>query len=249
MYYNQKVSVILPTYNEKDSIKKVINDFAVLKNEAGEELVDEILVINNNAKDGTSEQVMQTNAIEIFENKQGYGSAIQRGFVEASGELICVCEPDDTFVASDIYKLLAFSKDVDIVYGSRTIKEFIYDGANMGVILRIGNWAVAKIIEVLFATNSLSDVGCTFRVIKRKTLQKMFPEFQVTSNFFGPEMMIIGYQMKIPSVQIPVNYKERIGESSVTGDIKKAIILGFQMIFLIFAMRFGLKKYLLKIMK
>jgi glycosyltransferase involved in cell wall biosynthesis len=74
MYKGKKISLILPTFNEKDSIKKVINEFEKL------EIVDEILVINNNASKGTSDEIAKTSAIEIMENEQGYGSAIIRGF-------------------------------------------------------------------------------------------------------------------------------------------------------------------------
>lgn len=238
MWHNKKISVIFPTYNERDSIKKVIQDFEHLG------VVDEILVINNNAAEGTSEEVEQTSAIEICEPLQGYGSAIQRGFREATGDLIVVCEPDDTFLAKDIYKLLIFSEDVDIVYGTRTVKNFIWEKANMTVFLKWGNWAVAKMIEVLFNTNYLSDVGCTYRLIHRAALLKMLPTFRVKSNFFGPEMMIRGYLMHFTCVQIPINYKERVGISSVTGDFKKAFKLGTQMIILIVLMRFKLDNLL-----
>jgi glycosyltransferase involved in cell wall biosynthesis len=249
MYYLKKISVVLPTFKEKGSIKKVINDFYSLQNEKGRRLVDEILVINNNAEEGTSEEVKKTKAKEIFEFEQGYGSAIQRGLKEAKGDLIIICEPDNTFLAKDIYKLLSFSEDVDIVYGSRTIKNFIWAGANMGKFLRWGNWIVAKMIEVLFNTNYLSDVGCTYRLIKRKSLKKMLPSFDIKSNFFSPEMIIVGFQLNCKSIQIPVNYKERIGLSSVTGDLKKAFVLGLKMIFLIFVMRLGIKKQALFILK
>ena len=93
---SKKISLILPTYNELDSIKKVINKFSGLK------IFFEIIVINNNASIGTSDEIAQTNAVEIHEKKQGYGSAILRGFYESKGDLIVVCEPDDTFVAEDI---------------------------------------------------------------------------------------------------------------------------------------------------
>ena len=53
--------------------------------------------------------------------------------------------------------------------GSRTVSNFIWDGANMGWFLQWGNWAVAKFLEVLFNTSYLSDVGCTFRVISAST--------------------------------------------------------------------------------
>ena len=71
---------------------------------------------------GTSEEVAGTSAIEIHEPVQGYGAAIRRGLAEATGDLMLVCEPDDTFLAGDSRKFLAYSDDVDIVYGSRTVK-------------------------------------------------------------------------------------------------------------------------------
>lgn len=236
MYKDRKVTVLLPTYNERDSIKKVIEEFYEIAD------VDEVIVINNNAIRGTSEEVSKTKAREVIEQRQGYGSAIMRGFYEATGDYIAVCEPDDTFVASDLNKFLSYIEDVDIVYGSRTVENFIWSGANMGLGIKWGNWGVAKIMEILFNTNHLSDVGCTFRLVKRNVIEEMLPYLKITSNFFGPEMMVRGYLMKYKCVQIPVNYKERVGESSVTGDIKKAIVLGFQMLVLIIAMRLKLEK-------
>ncbi len=84
MWLGQKVSVILPTYNEQDSIRQVILDFEAI------EYVDEIIIINNNAAPGTSEEVAKTSATEYLETTQGYGAAIQRGFAEAHGDLIAV---------------------------------------------------------------------------------------------------------------------------------------------------------------
>jgi glycosyltransferase involved in cell wall biosynthesis len=243
MYRGQRISVVLPTYNEKDSIRKVIGDFEELG------IVDEILVINNNAAAGTSEEVRPTSAREIHEPVQGYGAAIQRGFAESTGDLVVVCEPDDTFLARDLHKFLAYAEDVDIVYGSRTVKTFIWERANMGFLLKWGNWAVAKLMEVLFNTNYLSDVGCTYRMIRRTALLGMLGTFEVRSNFFGPEMMVRGYRMRFRCLQIPVNYKDRVGQSSVTGDFRKAAVLGLQMIVLIIAMRFGLERWLRRLLK
>ncbi len=119
----------------------------------------------------------------------------------------------------------------------------------MGLLLKWGNWFVAKLLEVLFNTGYLSDVGCTYRLIRRDALTRLLPTFRVTSNFFGPEMMVRGYRMKLRCVQIPVNYRERTGVSSVTGYLSKTIILGTQMIILIVAMRFRLEPWLLRILK
>src|SRR5215210_5304117 len=112
MWHGRSVSVILPTYNERDSIRRSIEEFF----ETG--VVDEVLVINNNAAAGTSEEVARTRAREIFEPRQGYGSAIQRGLQDAIGDYLVICEPDGTFLARDVYKLLAFADDFDVVFGS-----------------------------------------------------------------------------------------------------------------------------------
>jgi glycosyltransferase involved in cell wall biosynthesis len=235
MWRDQKISVVLPTYNERDSIRQVIRDLEVI------EYVDEIIVINNNAAEGTSEEVAGTSAIEILEETQGYGAAMQRGFRESTGDLIAVFEPDGTFVPRDIFKLLAYSEDFDVVYGSRTVKEFIWQGANMGIFLKWGNYSVAKLMEVLFNSTSLTDVGCTVRCINRSTMESLQPFFTVKGNFFGPEMMVLSILQKHRVVQIPVNYTRRVGTSSVTGNPVKAFSLGLQMIWLIW--RYRLKSW------
>lgn len=232
MFLGKTVSVVLPTYNEKDSIRGCIEEFAALG------VVDEILVVNNNAAEGTSEEVAHTSAREVIETEQGYGAAILRGLRETDADLVALCEPDATFVATDLYKLLEFSRDFHVVYGSRTMNDLIWHGANMGWFLRFGNWAVAKLLEVLYGTVSLSDVGCTFRIMDRDAKEFVLRHCHVKGNFFGPEMMIATVKGKLRVVQIPVNYKERIGTSSVTGDRFKAFALGIRMIVLILEKRF-----------
>ncbi|MBI2252950.1 MAG: glycosyltransferase family 2 protein [Armatimonadetes bacterium] len=231
MWQGKTVSVIFPTYNEKDSIRESIEDFF------DNGFVDEIIVVNNNAALGTSEEVAKTKAKEVLETVQGYGAAIQRGFKEAKGDLLIVSEPDNTFSGHDVIKLLAYSKDFEFILGTRTAEEFIWEGANMGFFLRWGNYAVAKLMEILFDSVALSDVGCTMRLITRSALEKMQPYFAIKDNYFGPEMMLLACILKIPFIQIPVNYKKRIGKSSVTGNKIKAFKLGLQMINLIFKYR------------
>jgi hypothetical protein len=56
-------------------------------------VVDEVLVVNNNAEAGTEEEIAKTKARQVFEPQQGYGHATRRGLLEASGELIVLAEP------------------------------------------------------------------------------------------------------------------------------------------------------------
>lgn len=231
MWQGKTVSVVLPTYNEKDSIYQVVQDFFQT------EVVDEVLVVNNNAAAGTTAEVARTAAREVYEPRQGYGFAIQRGLREAAGDYLVVCEPDGTFLARDVFKLLAFADDFEVVYGSRTARMFIWRGANMGLFLRWGNWAVAKMMEFLFNSTNLTDVGCTMRLISRPALERIQPKFRIGGSAFGPEMMLLSLIHGLRMIQVPVNYLPRVGESSVTGDTRKAVALGLWMIRLVWTYR------------
>jgi glycosyltransferase involved in cell wall biosynthesis len=224
MWKEKSVSVVLPTYNEKASIAQYINDLFSTG------IVDEVIAVNNNAAPGTDSEILKTRARLIHEPRQGYGHAIQRGLREASGDLLAISEPDGTFVATDITKLLAYTDSFDMVLGSRTLNTMIWAGANMGAFLRHGNFFVAKMIEVFFNTTTLSDVGCTFRLMDRPSLEKMTPAFTIGGSHFGLEMMLIAIEKQIRFIQIPVNYQKRVGVSSVTGDRSKTLVLGFTMI-------------------
>ena len=227
MWHQHSVSVILPTYNEKDSIRQFVLDLFAIG------VVDEVLVINNNAVAGTSEAVAGTGAREVHESRQGYGWSIRRGLAEATGDYLVVCEPDGTFLAADLFKMLAYADDFEVVYGSRTSQQLIWRGANMGLFLRWGNWAVAKYMQFLFNARSLTDVGCTMRLIRRPVAESLLPTFKIGGSEFGPEMMIESLRQGFRVIQIPVNYLPRVGVSSVTGDPVKAVFLGLRMIKLI----------------
>lgn len=228
MWKNKKVSVILPTYNEKDSIKSVIESFF------NTNYVDEVIVVNNNAIQGTYEEVKNTSAIHLVENRQGYGYALWHGFDRATGDLIIISEPDGTFEPKDIAKLLVYSENFDTVWGTRTNIALIGKDANMGMFLRIGNVFVAKIVQNLFNTSRLTDVGCTFKLFKKEVIHKIRPKFRVGSQHFGPELMLLTILNGYSIVEIPVNYYKRVGVSSVTGNKVKAFVLGLKMMYLVF---------------
>jgi dolichol-phosphate mannosyltransferase len=225
MWNDQRIAVVLPTYNERDSIAAVIKGFQALG------IVDDIVVVNNNAAAGTSDEVEGTGAREVFESRQGYGAAIRRGLQEThDADLICVCEPDGTFEPRDLQKLLPFTVECDAVFGSRTVSTYIWHGANMGWFLRWGNWAVAKMIEVLYNTVYLSDVGCTMRVLSRRLADAIEPCYTGEGSSFGLEQLVLIVSSGASFVQVPVNYRPRVGESAVTGDVTQALKLGFEMI-------------------
>jgi hypothetical protein len=96
---------------------------------------------------------------------------------------------------------------------------------------------VAKLVEVLFNTSHLSDVGCSYRLLNRETVERIQDKFTVGGSHFGPELMLLTITSGARWVEVPVNYLPRIGESAVTGDIRKALRLGIHMIFFILGFR------------
>jgi len=231
MWNDKRVSVVLMTYAERDSIRSVIEDFF------GTGLVDEVLVVDNNAEPGTAEEVRRTPARLVHEPRQGYGHATRRGLLEASGDLVVLAEPDGTFLAEDVLKLLVYSTECDVVFGTRTTRELIWAGANMARFLRWGNWAVAKLIEALYNTSHLSDVGCTYRLLRAETAKRIAETMTVGGSHAGVEIMLLTILSGARFVEVPVNYLPRVGTSSVTGDPLKAVGVGLQMIGLVLALR------------
>ena len=231
MYRGKIVSVVISTYREKNSIKSFINECF----ETG--FVDEVIVVNNNAEEGTDEEVKNTRAKLFYEYEQGYGAGYMKGISLASGELIIMTEADGTFSPHDFEKLLLFSVDFPVIFCTRTANHAIIDGANMGHFLKWGNYAVAKMIELFYMTTQISDVGCTMRLFRRDIIMALLPTFKVKGSHFGLEMVLMIVKKRIPFIEIPISYYPRIGESAVTGNFRKTLVLGFTMIFFLFKKR------------
>jgi glycosyltransferase involved in cell wall biosynthesis len=197
------------------------------------------VVVDNNSRDRTAEEAGATTARVIRESAQGYGHALRRGLREATGDIVIMAEPDGTFVGRDVLKLLAYSDDFDMVCGTRTTRELVWEQANMGWFLRIGNWVVAKMLQVLHDGPSLSDCGCTLRLTHRKALQQILDDLTVGGSHFLPEMVILGLRKNLSIIEVPVNYRGRIGESKITGNLQGTLRTGFRMIGLILRYRFS----------
>lgn len=232
MYGTKRVSVVLPAYNEAPHIRAAVEDFFV----GG--VVDEVIVVDNNSRDGTADEVRRTAARLVEETRQGYGFALRRGLREATGDLVILAEPDGTFIGRDVLKLLAYADDFDMVCGTRTTRELIWTQANMGWFLRLGNVAVAKLVQFLHGGPSLSDCGCTLRLVSRAALERIQDRMTVGASHFLPEMVILGLQAGLRIIEVPVNYRGRLGESKITGTLKGTLRTGFRMIALILRYRF-----------
>ncbi len=232
MYRHKTVSIILPAYNEEDTIRGAIEAFFATG------FVDEVIAVDNNSKDRTAEEIRKTKAVYVKEVKQGYGAALIRGLSVATSDLLVTSEPDGSFRPSDLEKLLIYSQDFDLVAGTRTAASCILAGANMRGPIRWGNVLVAKLLAYLHNGPSLTDVGCTFRLVSHDGYKHIQSYLTVTQSHFLPEYMVAAIRSGLTCVEVPVYYQQRGGVSKITGKLHKAIRLGFIMIGLIIKLRF-----------
>lgn len=234
MYKNKKVSVVFGTYNEAGSIRQMIDEYFATG------VVDEVIAVDNHALGNTKEEILKTKAKRVVEDRQGYGFAYMRSLSESTGDLVFMTEVDGTFDPKDIHKFLLYSDDFPIVFGTRTSRASIWSGAFMPFPVRFANWLWAKVIEVLYNGPTLTDVGCTCKLVSREVLERIKPLFPMSEGGpkWSPEFMIWTLKLGYNPIEIPVMYKPRVGSSSYTGSVKKAAILGFKMLPLIIKYKF-----------
>ncbi len=225
-----KISLVIPALNEELGIEETINGFT----ETG--LIDEIIVVDNGSTDLTSKRAEAAGARVVYEEKRGYGAALLRGISECSNEIIVLCEADNSFFASDLELLLPYIKYFDMVKGARSHHLLIEDDADYGIILRWGNWVVAKFQTVLYSglnipgETSFREMGGTFRVIRKDALDIVVPQLTEKKSAFLADLTSLFLRNKLSVLEIPVRYRKRLGISKITGNKFKAILLGFRML-------------------
>jgi glycosyltransferase involved in cell wall biosynthesis len=237
------ISLVIPAYNEEKAIVLTIDGFRreleILR------VPYEIIVVNNNSTDATADIAAQHGAKVLKEVKQGYGYACIAGLREAKGQIVILTEADKTFKPQDIRKFLVYleDEDIDMVLGTRTTLELVEEKAKMDWFLHWGNFFLAKLIQVQFWNKCrLTDVGCTFRAIKREALVKVIGEFRDGGTCFSPEMIICCLKFQLKIIELPIRYLERVGESKITANKRKSLVVGLKMLKLILSQRFWKKR-------
>ncbi len=224
---NMQISVGMTAYNDEGVVGKAVEDFKKAEN------VIKVIVIDNNCTDNTSKEAKDAGAIVVQEKIQGYGAACISALKEARkyGNTVCLVEGDMTFTSSDLKKLTAYIENVDMVVGTRTTKEIIAPDSQVDLFMQYGNLFVAKLIQLRYwGKLRLTDVGCTFRVIRPEALDKIMPQLNVYGNHFSPHMILVALKNDLKIIEVPVTLKKRGGESKGVGKNKiKGLINGIKM--------------------
>jgi glycosyltransferase involved in cell wall biosynthesis len=236
MFEGHLISVVIPAYNEEATIARVVADFSA------HPATDEVVVVDNNCRDKTAEIARAAGARVVHEAEPGYGKALMRGMREARGDWMILVEADGSFIAHDLNKLLSYLQDCAMVLGTRTTRQMVQQGANMDFLLRWGNVAAAKILELLWyypAEPRLTDVGCTFRALSRKTFDAIAPGLTESGPAFSPEMICEALRHGLRVIEVPVHYGAREGgESKHSRGLRQVARTALAMFHAIFRKRF-----------
>jgi glycosyltransferase involved in cell wall biosynthesis len=224
------VTVIIPAYNEEQSIGKVINDIS-------REIVSHVIVVNNNSNDSTVQVASDCGAIVLDEPRRGYGWACLKGIEHSKTlgtEIVVFLDGDYSDYPQEIPDVLApiLTKDMDMVIGSRVLGK--REKGSLTPQQVFGNWLATKLIR-LFYRAKFTDLG-PFRAIKADKLELL----KMSDKTYGwtIEMQIKAAKQKMKFCEVPVNYKKRIGVSKVSGTIKGTVLAGIKIIFAVFKYRF-----------
>ena len=226
-----KIKVIIPAYNEQDSIANVIRDIP--------ESVEEIIVVNNNSTDDTVKNAKNAGATVLTENNKGYGYACLKGMeyiakLNEKPDIIVFLDGDYSDYPEELTKLIApiLNDNIDFVIGSRVKR--LREGGSMTPQQVFGNW-LATFLMTLFFGAKYTDLG-PFRAIKYNKLVSLNMEDKTYG--WTVEMQLKALKQKLSYVEIPVKYKQRIGVSKVSGTVKGTIFAGFKILGWIFKYSF-----------
>ncbi len=228
---NKNIKVIIPAFNEEASIGKVIAEIP--------DFVSEVIVVDNNSTDNTSEIAKNAGATVLFQPKAGYGNACLKGMEYISEEdikpeIIVFLDGDYSDYPSELTKIVApiLEDDIDFVVGAR-VKE-LREAGSMTFPQRFGN-ALATRLMKLFFNSKFTDLG-PFRAIKYDKLLALNMEDKTYG--WTVEMQLKVLKKKFTYVEVPVKYKDRIGTSKVSGTVKGAIFAGVKILSWIFKYSF-----------
>jgi len=200
-----KVSIVLPTKDEQNSIEKVVRDCLSLGFEK------EIIVVDDSA-DRTPE-IAEKLGCKVIRGVKGYGRAFLEGFRHSSGDIIVMLDADGSYDALEIPRLIEpiVKGEADLVIGSR-FKGKIMPKAMPWHHRYVGNPVLTKLTNLLFKTK-LSDVHSGMRALRKDALAKIDPVCPGME--FATELVLKAAIKGLRIVEVPITYHPRIGFSKL----------------------------------
>ncbi len=222
------VRVIIPALNEEKSIAKVINEIP-------KAIVREIIICDNGSTDKTSIEAKKAGATVLVENEKGYGASCLKGIdyinkLDETTDIIVFLDGDYSDYPEEMNIVIApiLNKEAEMVIGSRALG--LKEKGSLTPQQVFGNWLATKMLHLFYGVK-FTDLG-PFRAITLEALNKLN---MVDRNYgWTVEMQVKAAKQHIKSVEVPVNYRNRIGFSKVSGTVKGTIMAGYKIILTLF---------------
>ncbi|WP_019037817.1 glycosyltransferase family 2 protein [Psychroflexus tropicus] len=225
------IRVIIPAYNEEGSIAKVIKDIP--------DHIAEIIVVDNCSTDQTTKEILKAGATALYENRMGYGYACLKGLnyiksLNSKTDIVVFLDGDYSDYPEQMNDLIKpiLKEDIDFVIGAR-VKSKREEGA-MTFPQIFGNWLATSLMR-LFFNSKFTDLG-PFRAIKYEKLLQLRMEDKTYG--WTVEMQLKALKQKLTYTEVEIDYRNRIGESKVSGTVKGAVMAGVKILGWIFKYAF-----------
>lgn len=230
MSKNIIIDVLIPAYNEEDSIGKVVKDIpSVVRN---------VVVVNNNSTDNTAKVAQEAGAIVLDEPQMGYGKACLTGMAYLSSlstppQILVFLDGDYSDYPEQLLDVIApiLKDDFDMVIGSRALGN--RERGSMTLPQVFGNWLSTTLMRWIYKVN-YSDLG-PFRAIK---WDKLIGLGMIDQNYgWTIEMQIKAAKSGLKTTEVSVDYRKRIGVSKVSGTVKGVFGAGYKILWTIWKYR------------
>lgn len=220
-----EVIVIIPALNEERSIGKVINEIP--------DFVKQIIVVDNGSSDQTSQVALTNGATTLSEPVGGYGKACLAGLdylaTKSPPDVVVFLDGDYADYPDQMDELLEPIKNgFDMVIGSRVLGK--REKGSMTAPQVFGNWLATRLIKIFYGVK-FTDLG-PFRAIRYEALMGL----QMADQNYGwtVEMQLKAAKNGLKCTEVPVNYRNRIGYSKVSGTVKGTVMAGYKILWTIF---------------
>jgi dolichol-phosphate mannosyltransferase len=210
-----KITVIIPCYNESESIANVILGFPRKYLEHNHYDL-EVLVIDNDSTDNTAEIAKKAGARVIVEPNKGKGNAMRTGFanISADTDYVAMIDGDDTYSSQELLRLIEplHNNFCDAVMGSRLAGR-MHEGA-MRTFNRGGNWLYTHMVRIVYRVN-VTDVLTGYFAWKKSAIDKLAPH--LNSSGFAIEMEMVTKMAKLGCeiYSVPISYNPRSGQTNL----------------------------------
>lgn len=225
MIIEPHILVVIPAFNEAKSIDKVLAEIP--------KFVRETVVVNNNSSDETSKVAAANGATVLDEPRQGYGYACLKGIAYAETkrpDIIVFLDADYSDYPAEMKNLVQpiMQENYDMVIGSRALGN--KEPGSMTPQQIFGNWLATTLIQWIYNV-TYTDLG-PFRAIKFDKLLAL--NMQDTTYGWTVEMQLKAAKLGLKTTEVPVNYRQRIGHSKVSGTLKGTVMAGYKILSWIF---------------